>query len=801
MKFTLSWLKDHLETDATVTEIAEALTDLGLEVEEIVDPGARLGTFTLARVIEAAPHPDADRLRVLKVETDEGVKQIVCGAPNARAGIIGVLAKPGDYVPGLDVTLGVGKIRGLESLGMMASERELELSDEHDGIIELPSGKVGQRFVDWLAENAPEKIDPMIHIKITPNRPDALGVRGVARDLAARGLGTLKPLRKVEVEGRFDSPIDVTIDADVLDKAPFFAGRVVRGVRNGPSPAWLQKRLRAIGLRPINALVDITNFFTYDLNRPLHVFDAAKVTGDLNLRAATAGETIVALDDKAYTLPEGAVVIADAKAIESIGGVMGGAASGSSDETTDVFIEAAFFDPITVAATGRALKINSDARYRFERGIDPEFTLDGLDLATQMVLDLCGGEPSHVVTAGEVPDHSRAYRLDTHRVVSLVGMDIDADVQRRTLENLGFRMDGEMAHVPSWRPDVQGEADLIEEIARIASLTRLVGTPLPRPRAGVPQPVLTPLQRRESVARRLAASLGYNECVTYSFIDQPAAELFGGGAEAVRIENPISSEMTHLRPDLLPGLLAAAARNQARGFADLALFECGPVFSGGEPGQQALRLTGLLVGANAPRDPYGSRRPVDIYDAKADAEAILQAIGAPAKVQIDRKLDGWWHPGRAGNLQLGPNRLATFGEVHPKVLRALDVKGPAVAFTIHIPNVPLPKSTVTTRPALNASSLQPVERDFAFVVDKGVEALTLVNAAAGADKALIDSVRVFDQFTGDKAESQMGAGKKSVAITVRLQPRDKTLTDAEIEAVAAKIVEKVAKATGGALRS
>ena len=801
MKFTLSWLKDHLDTDASVTEITEALTDLGLEVEEIVDPAAKLGSFTLARVTHAEPHPDADRLRVLKVDTDQGELQIVCGAPNARAGIIGVLAKPGDYVPGIDTTLGVGKIRGIESHGMMASERELELSDEHNGIIELPSGEVGQRFVDWLAENAPEKIDPMIHIKITPNRPDALGVRGVARDLAARGLGRLKPLREVEIEGSFDSPINVTIDADVLAKAPFFAGRVVRGVKNGPSPEWLQKRLRAIGLRPINTLVDITNFFTYDLNRPLHVFDAAKVTGDLRLRAATAGETIVALDDKTYTLPEGAVVIADAKAIESIAGVMGGAASGSSDETTDVFIEAAFFDPIAVAATGRALKINSDARYRFERGIDPEFTLAGLELATQMVLDLCGGEASAIVTAGAVPDHARAYRLDTQRVVSLVGMEIDADVQRNTLENLGFRMDGDMAHVPSWRPDVQGEADLIEEIARIASLTPLVGTPLPRPRAGVPQPVLTPLQRRESTARRLAASLGYNECVTYSFIDQPAAALFGGGDEAVRIENPISSEMTHLRPDLLPGLLAAAARNQARGFADLALFECGPVFSGGEPGQQALRLTGLLVGANAPRDPYGSRRPVDIYDAKADAEAILSAIGAPAKVQIDRKLDGWWHPGRAGNIQLGPNRLATFGEVHPKVLRALDVKGPAVAFTIHIPNVPLPKSTVTTRPALNASSLQPVERDFAFVVDKGVEALTLVNAAAGADKALIDSVRVFDQFTGEKAEAQMGAGKKSIAITARLQPRDKTLTDAEIEAVSAKIVEKVAKATGGVLRS
>lgn len=801
MKFTLSWLKDHLDTDASVTEITEALTDLGLEVEEVVDPAAKLGSFTLARVTHAEPHPDADRLRVLKVDTDQGELQIVCGAPNARAGIIGVLAKPGDYVPGIDTTLGVGKIRGIESHGMMASERELELSDEHNGIIELPSGQVGQRFVDWLAENAPEKIDPMIHIKITPNRPDALGVRGVARDLAARGLGALKPLRDVQIEGSFDSPIKVTIDADVLAKVPFFSGRVVRGVKNGPSPAWLQKRLRAIGLRPINTLVDITNFFTYDLNRPLHVFDAAKVTGDLRLRAATAGETIVALDDKTYTLPEGAVVIADAKAIESIGGVMGGAASGSSDETTDVFIEAAWFDPIAVASTGRALKINSDARYRFERGVDPEFTITGLNMATQMVLDLCGGEASDIVTAGVVPDHSRAYRLDTQRVVSLVGMEIDADVQRNTLEMLGFRMEGDMAQVPSWRPDVQGEADLIEEIARIASLTQLVGTPLPRPRAGVPQPVLTPLQRRESAARRLAASLGYNECVTYSFIDQPAAALFGGGEDAVRIENPISSEMTHLRPDLLPGLLAAAARNQARGFADLALFECGPVFSGGEPGQQALRLTGLLVGNTAPRDPYGSRRPVDIYDGKADAEAILQAIGAPAKVQIDRKLDGWWHPGRAGNIQLGPNRLATFGEVHPKVLRALDVKGPAVAFTIHIPNVPLPKSTVTTRPALNASSLQPVERDFAFVVDKGVEALTLVNAAAGADKALIDSVRVFDQFTGDKAEAQMGAGKKSIAITARLQPRDKTLTDAEIEAVSAKIVEKVAKATGGVLRS
>ena len=794
MKFTLSWLKEHLDTQASLDEITEALTDLGLEVEEVSDPAAKLGRFTLAKVIAAEQHPDADRLRVCRVMTDEGEKQIVCGAPNAREGITVVLAKPGDYVPGIDVTLGIGKIRGIESHGMMASERELELSDEHDGIIELPSGEVGQKFTDWLAANAPEKIDPMIYIKITPNRPDALGVHGIARDLAARGLGTLKPVRDVSVAGDFPCPIGVTIDADVTAKAPFFSGRVVRGISNGPSPAWLQKRLRAIGLRPINALVDVTNFFTYDLNRPLHVFDAAKVQGNLTLRAAREGEEIVALDDKTYALPTHAVVICDDNGPESIAGVMGGAASGASDETTDVFIEAAYFDPISTAATGRALKINSDARYRFERGIDPDFTLQGLDLATRMVIDLCGGEASQIVIAGALPQTDRAYRLDPARTSSLVGLDIPEATQRATLEALGFRLDGDMAHVPSWRPDVLGEADLVEEIARIASLTKLEGKPLPRPQPGVPKPIQTPLQMREKAARRQAAALGYNECVTYSFIDQTAATLFGGGSGAVRVENPISSEMTHLRPDLLPGLLAAAARNQARGFADLALFEIGPVFTGGEPGDQAMQLSGLLVGSTAPRDPFGSRRKVDLYDAKADAEAVLAAIGAPAKAQINRKLDGWWHPGRAGNIALGPNVLATFGELHPKVLRDMDVKGPAVGFTVRIANIPFPKQKSAARPALDISELQAVERDFAFVVDPQVEALTLVNAAAGADKALIDSVTVFDQFTG------LDDGRKSIAITARLQPRDKTLTDAEIEAVSQKIIDKVTKATGGTLR-
>ncbi|MBP6737825.1 MAG: phenylalanine--tRNA ligase subunit beta, partial [Rhodobacteraceae bacterium] len=642
MKFTLSWLKDHLETSAPLDDILYALTDLGLEVEEVVDPAARLAPFTLAKVLHAEPHPDADRLRVCRVLTDEGEKQIVCGAPNARAGITVVLCKPGDYVPGIDVTLGVGKIRGVESHGMMASERELELSDEHNGIIELPSGEVGQKFTDWLAANRPGTVDPMIHIKITPNRPDALGVRGVARDLAARGLGTLKPLEVRPVAGSFASPIAVQIDEALKAKGcPHFAGRVIRGVKNGASPEWLQARLKAIGLRPISALVDITNFFTFALNRPLHVFDADRILEDkLEIRFAKSSEleAMVALDGKTYSFAPNMMVIADQKGVESLAGIMGGEVSGCTEATVNVFFESAFWDPITVATTGRALKINSDARYRFERGVDPAFTLPGLELATQMVLDLCGGEASDVVQDGAAPDVTRAYRLDPARVISLVGMHIPEAEQRATLKALGFTLDGDMATPPTWRPDVLGEADLVEEVARVASLTKLQGKPLKRAVPGVPRPILTPMQMREKAARRTIAALGYNECVTYSFIDQTAAALFGGGQDAVRVDNPISSEMTHLRPDLLPGLLRAAARNQARGFMDLALAEIGPVFQGGEPGEQHLQATGLLVGASAPRDPHGSRRPADVFDVKADVEAVLAALGAPAKVQVGRKL-------------------------------------------------------------------------------------------------------------------------------------------------------------------
>jgi phenylalanyl-tRNA synthetase beta chain len=801
MKFTLSWLKDHLDTSANLDEILYALTDLGLEVEEVVNPAAKLAPFTIAQIVAAEKHPDADKLQVCRVMTDEGEKQIVCGAPNARAGITVVLCKPGDYVPGIDVTLGVGKIRGVESHGMMASERELELSDEHNGIIELPSGQVGDRFIDWLAINRPAVVDPMIHIKITPNRPDALGVRGVARDLAARGLGTLKPLAIPAIKGGFPSPVQVEIDADLKTKGcPHFAGRTIKGLKNGPSPDWLAQRLKAIGLRPISALVDITNYFTFGLNRPLHVFDVAKVHGKLRIHTAAGGETFLALDGKTYTLRAGQMAISDDVGVESLAGIMGGEVSGCSESTTDVFLESAYWDPITIAATGRALKINSDARYRFERGVDPAFTLDGLDLATQMILDLCGGEASDIAQDGAALDTSRAYRLNPARVISLVGMDIPEAKQRQTLTALGFTLTGNMASPPSWRPDILGEADLVEEVARIASLTKLQGRPLPRLDAGVPRPILTPLQIRERLARRSIAALGYHECVTYSFIDHPAASLFGGGTDAVRVDNPISSEMTHLRPDLLPGLLRAAARNQARGFADMALFEVGPVFTGGEPGDEYIAATGLMIGATAPKDPHASRRGVDIFDAKADVEAVLAALGAPARVQISRKTAPWWHPGRSGVIGLGPTNMATFGEVHPRVLTEMGVKGPAVAFTVLIANIPLPKVKTPTRPALILSDLQAVERDFAFVVDAQTEALVVLNAAAGADKALIESVRLFDQFTGEKAEAQMGAGKKSIALTVRLQPVDKTMTDTDIEAISAKIIEKVTKATGGTLR-
>ena len=806
MKFTLSWLKTHLDTEATLDEITYALTDLGLEVEGVENPADSLGVFRLCRVIEAVQHPNADRLRLCRVETypdgpggrTEEV-QVVCGAPNARTGLVGVFAPVGAYVPGIDLTLKPGKIRDVESNGMLCSERELMVSDEHDGIIDLPSdAPLGARFIDYTDRN-----DPVIDIAITPNRPDALGVAGIARDLAARGLGTLKTPKAPAVAGSFDSPITVSLDDAVKDKAcPLFVGRYIRGVKNGPSPQWVQDRLRAIGLRPISALVDVTNLMTVDRNRPLHVFDADKVQGNINVRFARVGESLLALDEKEYALEPDMVVIADEAGAESVGGIMGGLHSSCTEGTVNVFVEAAYFDPITIAMTGRKLKINSDARYRNERGIDPVYTLEGMEAATQLILDWCGGEASNVVVAGAAPDVARSFTLDPARVISLVGMEIAEAEQLRILTALGFEMNGLQVSPPSWRPDVQGEADLVEEIARVASLTKLKGKPMGRKLPGVAKPVLTPAQKRQMALRR-ALALGLNECVTYSFIDEASAALFGGGSDAVALSNPISSEMSHMRPNILPSLLQAAARNQARGEADMALFEIGQGFSGGEPEDQSTMACGIRIGATAPRNAFGTRRNVDIYDAKGDAEAALAAIGAPVgNLKVLRNAPAWFHPGRSAVLSLGPkNPLAVFGELHPKVLKEMGVKGAAVAFTIFPDNVPYPKAKGNTRPALGGSDLQAVERDFAFVVDTGLEVETLVKAAKGGEKKLIDSVTVFDVFAGAKAEAQMGAGKKSVAISVRIQPVQATLTDSEIDAISARIVASVRKVTGGELRS
>ena len=803
MKFTLSWLKEHLKTDASLNDITEALTDLGLEVEGVENPLDKLENFTVGYVSNAEKHPDADKLRVCKVDTDEGELQIICGAPNAREGIYVVVAKPGVYVPGLDITIGVGKIRGIESFGMMASEREMELSDEHDGIIELDGNPaVGSKFVDYLKKNRPESVDPIIEIAITPNRPDALGVRGIARDLAARGVGELINRDTVpQINEKFTSNLEVSIDSNTLDGCPLFVGREIKGVKNGPSPDWLQAALRAIGLRPISLLVDITNYYTYDRNRPLHVFDMDKVSGNLRIHKAEGGETITALDDKEYVLQKDMMIISDDNGVESIAGIMGGLDTGCDESTINVFVESAYWDPTKIAITGRKLKINSDARYRFERGVDPLFTINGCDHAVTLIQKYGGGEASALVKAGAVPDVSRSYTLDTNRIESLVGMEISSEDQIKYLTDLGFIIEGDQAQVPSWRPDILGSADLVEEVARIASLTKLVGVPLPQLAEGVPKPILTPMQRREAMTRRTIAALGYNECVTYSFIDKKSAELFGGGADDVMIGNPISSEMSHMRPSLLPGLLQAVQRNQARGVMDLALFEVGPVFHGGEPEEQELLASGLLVGHTGPRDAFGVRRPVDAFDAKADAEAVLSAIGAPDKLMVLRGAKSWWHPGRSGKLSLGPkNIMCAFGELHPKIVEAFNIKGPAVAFAIHLENPPLPKKKTTTRAALKTSDFQSVDRDFAFVVDNKVEALSILNAAKGADKSLITDAHVFDVFDGVKADGQMGLDKKSIAITVKLQPKDSTLTDKDIEAVSEKIIEKVTKATGGVLR-
>jgi len=801
MKFTLSWLKDHLDTDASLTEITDKLTAIGLELEEVVDQASDLAAFTVGYVVDAKQHPNADRLRVCTVDTGSEQVQVVCGAPNARTGMKGVFAPVGTTIPGTGLLLKASKIRGEDSMGMLCSEREMGLSDEHEGIIDLPAdAEVGMPFAEVMGLN-----DPVIDINVTPNRQDCLGVRGVARDLAAAGLGTLKPFAPPAVAGAFDSPVSVSLDfpADRQDACTCFVGRYFRGVKNGPSPDWMQQRLRAIGLRPISALVDVTNYVTYDLGRPLHVFDADKVDGNITARLARDGEKIQALDGKEYVLDPEVTVIADDAGPEGIGGVMGGEHSGCTEDTVNVILEVALFDAKRTASTGRKLNINSDARYRFERGVDPDMVVPGAEHATQLLLELCGGEASHIFMAGSPETPSRTVPFRPGRIADLVGMAVPEGEQRQILAALGFGVtgDGETWTVtpPSWRSDVDGEADIVEEVSRIAGFDRIVSTPLPRLPV-VAQPAIDLAQRRRPLARRALASRGMMECVTWSFMPRGVADLFGGVRDELVLSNPISSELDAMRPAILPNLIMAADRNAARGFADTALFEVGPQYADPTPEGQAFVAAGVRAGRQIDRHWAANARDVDAFDAKADALAVLAALGAPvATAQVVAEAPPWYHPGRSGTLRLGPKMvLAHFGELHPRVIDAMDVASPLVGFEVFLDNVPLPKTRgARTRSKLEVSDFPAVHRDFAFIVGDDVEAGRIVRAAQGADKALIADVSVFDVYAGKGIDP----GKKSVAIAVHLQPFDRTLTDAEIDAVADKVVAAVSKATDATLRA
>ena len=803
MKFTLSWLKDHLETDATLDEIVEKLTMIGLEVEE-VDDRAKFQPFTIARVISAEQHPDADRLRVLKVDKGDGnLIQVVCGAPNAREGLIGAFAGPGTYVPGIDVTLSVGNIRGVESFGMMCSERELEMSDEHDGVIDLPEdAPVGTPYADYAGLN-----DPMIEIGITPNRPDALGVAGIARDLEAAGLGKVKTPSIDSVKGQYPCPVDVKLDFSEGDSlCPAFGLRLVKNITNGASPKWMQQRLIAIGQRPISALVDITNYMTFDRGRPLHVFDADKVAGNLTVRRGRDDEEVLALDEKIYKLGPDNCVIADENGIESIAGVMGGQQSGCDENTKNVLIESALWDPMNIARTGRDQGIITDARYRFERGVDPAYMMPGLELATKLMLDICGGEPSETLLAGEVPIPELIIDFPISEVSRLTGIEVDEDEIHQILTRLGFSIEGKSTtikvSVPSWRPDVFGKADLVEEVMRIHGVNNIDPQPLPT-LGTVGEKILTTLQIRTRTTRRSLASRGMAEAVNWTFIPKAHAEIFGGGSAELALANPIAADMSDMRPSLLPGLLAASQRNADRGNGDVALFEVSDIYENDDiTGQKrnaggVRRNTAKLDGSG--RSWAGNSSNVDVYDAKADALSVLAACGMDVnKVQIEAGGPDWYHPGRSGTIKLGPkNILGTFGEFHPKTLKTLDVNGVLCGFEVCLNNIPEPRRKATrTKTPLIISDLQSVKRDFAFVVDKDVEATKILRAASGADKKLISTVSVFDLFEGPS----LGEGKKSVAIEVTLQPQNQTLTDSEIEAVSAKVIANVEKTTGGALR-
>jgi phenylalanyl-tRNA synthetase beta chain len=798
MKFTLSWLKRHLQTEAPLDEIVARLPMIGLEVESVENRGAALAGFVVAEVVEAKPHPNADKLRVCIVETGAERLRVVCGAPNARGGMKGVFAPVGSVIPGGGITLKAATIRGVQSAGMLLSEREMGLSDEHTGIVELPDHAV----VGTPAAEAMGLADPVIDLAITPNRGDCLGVRGIARDLAAAGLGTLKPLDATPVEGRFASPIGVRLgfDKETASACPYFAGRMISGVRNRESPAWLQRLLLGAGLRPISALVDITNFVALDLCRPLHVFDADKLTGNIHVRLARRGERLAALNGKEYELTDAMTVVCDDGGPQALGGVIGGEPSACTGSTTSVFVESALFDPVRTAETGRALGIASDARYRFERGIDATSVTWGLEIATRLILEICGGEASDVVIAGAPPASRPPVAFRSERVRSLAGLDASTEECAQVLRSLGFEGSFDettwRVMAPPWRNDIVGEACLVEEVARILGYERIASTPMPRG-DHLPKPAITPLQRRSARARRVLAARGLTEAVTYSFLSSRDAEPFGGSDATLRLINPISADLDVMRPSPLPNLIRAAGRNTDRGLRDAALFEVGPQYAGIQPEDQASVAAIIRTGRTGPRHWAEASRPVDVFDAKADALAVLDALGIRTeKLVIATGAPAWYHPGRSGTLKLGPQLLACFGEIHPRALRILDVAGPVVACEIFLDLLPAKETAGGARPPLMLPALQPLERDFAFVVDAGVAAEQVVRAVRAADRALVAEVRVFDVFAG----GALGGGRKSIAVSVVLQPTDRTLTDAEIEALSAKIIAQVSKTTGGTLR-
>ncbi|MFN7710324.1 MAG: phenylalanine--tRNA ligase subunit beta [Holosporales bacterium] len=803
MKLTYSWLLEHLETSADVQTLADKLSSLGLVVDSLTFPGEALKGFKIAEILSAEQHPNADRLRVCRVHTGTEELQIVCGAPNARAGLRVVLALPGMTIPANGITLKLSEIRGVQSQGMLCSAAELGLSEDAEGIIELPlDAPVGAEFAPWAGLD-----DPILDVEITPNRGDCLGVRGLARDLAATKIGTLKPLKIPAVKGSFASPTKITIDLPdpAQDACSFFVGRVIRGVKNQPSPEWLQRRLKAIGLRPISALVDITNWMTYDMGRPMHVFDLNKLSGHLTVRLAREGDELLALDGKTYTLNGSMTVVADERGAQAIGGIMGGEETGCTLETTDVFLEAALFAPVRTAETGRQLNIHSDARARFERGVDPAVIKPCIDLATDLILQICGGEASEMVSAGSEPTKRRTLEFPLGRVKSLGGLDLDDHVITAQLEALGFQVAGSgetrTVTVPSWRNDIEGSADLVEEVLRTQGYDSV-------PVAGMPKVSLEELKvenlttrltyERVSAARRALAARGLHEALTWSFLAPHVAEHFGGGAASLTLQNPISADLAVMRPTLLPNLLQALQRNADRGVPGRALFEAGHAYGETLSQKQTLVVAGARQGEQALRHWAQAARVVDVFDAKADAMAAIAAMGFEVgQVQIEAKAPSWYHPGRCGAIKLGPKVvLAYFGEIHPKTAEFLGLDGPVVAFEVMVEAIPAPKAGAK-KSALTLSAYQPVSRDLALLVADEVPAQQLITAVRKAEPSLITDISIFDVYKG----SGVPAGMKSVAISFKLEPKDRTMTDQEIQDVTAKVLNALKTNAGAELRA